>query len=138
MFARSSFDDIVGHDRQMRVEMCYPDKARGALGNETPPVHQSSWWRSGIAVRCAGAAASEAAPRSNFPSATLTSLRSETRGVSAWREFFSELPRLGYVEGDNLIVERYSAEWHHERCADFAREIVNRNPDVIVTGPNPL
>jgi putative ABC transport system substrate-binding protein len=51
---------------------------------------------------------------------------------------FGELRRLGYVEGDNLIIERYSAEGHHERYADLAREIVTRNPDVIVTGTNPV
>jgi putative ABC transport system substrate-binding protein len=45
---------------------------------------------------------------------------------------------LGYVEGENLIVERYSAEGHHERYADLAREIVTRNPDLIVTGTNPV
>jgi hypothetical protein len=30
---------------------------------------------------------------------------------------FRELRRLGYVEGDNLLIERYSAEGHHERYA---------------------
>ena len=57
---------------------------------------------------------------------------------SAWRAFFAELRRLGYVEGENLIIERYSAEGHHERYADLAREIVTRNPDLIVTGTNPV
>src|SRR5262249_42601667 len=60
-----------------------------------------------------------------------------TGGGSAWRAFFGELRRLGYVEGGNLIIERYSAEGHHERYADLARQIVARNPDVIVTGTNP-
>jgi putative ABC transport system substrate-binding protein len=45
--------------------------------------------------------------------------------------FSAELRRLGYVEGENLIIERYSAEGHHERYADLAREIVTRNPDAI-------
>ena len=45
---------------------------------------------------------------------------------------------MGYVEGEDLIIERYSAEGHHERYADLAREIVARNPDVIVTGTNPV
>ena len=55
-----------------------------------------------------------------------------------FRSFFAELRRLGYVEGKNLLVERYSAEGHHERYANLAREIVGRNPDVIVTGTNPV
>jgi putative tryptophan/tyrosine transport system substrate-binding protein len=51
---------------------------------------------------------------------------------------FGELRRLGYVEGDNLLIERYSAEGHHERYAVLAREIVSRSPEVIVTGTNPV
>src|SRR3982074_58271 len=73
-----------------------------------------------------------------FHPAIPTTLLTETGGGSAWRAFFRELRRLGYVEGENLIIERYSAEGHHERYADFAREIVTRNPDVIVTGTNPV
>jgi putative ABC transport system substrate-binding protein len=71
------------------------------------------------------------------PAIPITHL-TETGGGSAWRAFFAELRRLGYVEGENLIIERYSAEGHHERYADLAREIVTRNPDVIVTGTNPV
>jgi putative ABC transport system substrate-binding protein len=52
--------------------------------------------------------------------------------------FFSELRRLGYIESENLIIERYSAEGHHERYADLAREIVASSPDLIVTGTNPV
>ena len=73
-----------------------------------------------------------------FHPAIPTTLLTETGGGSAWRAFFAELRRLGYVEGENLIVERYSAEGHHERYADFAREIVTRKPDLIVTGTNPV
>src|ERR1700720_1251160 len=73
-----------------------------------------------------------------FHPAIPTTLLTETGGGSAWRAFFAELRRLGYVEGENLIIERYSAEGHHERYADLAREIVTRNPDVIITGTNPV
>src|SRR6202023_1106758 len=73
-----------------------------------------------------------------FHPAIPTTLLTETGGGTAWRAFFGELRRLGYVEGENLIIERYSAEGHHERYADLAREIVTRNPDVIVTGTNPV
>src|ERR1700716_1656912 len=73
-----------------------------------------------------------------FHPAIPTTLLTETGGGSAWRAFFAELRRLGYIEGENLIIERYSAEGHHERYADLAREIVTRNPDVIVTGTNPV
>ena len=73
-----------------------------------------------------------------FHPAIPTTLLTETGGGSAWRAFFGELRRLGYAEGENLIIERYSAEGHHERYTDLAREIVARNPDVIVTGTNPV
>jgi putative ABC transport system substrate-binding protein len=73
-----------------------------------------------------------------FHPAIPTTLLTETGGGSAWRAFFGELRRLGYVEGENLIIERYSAEGRHERYADLAREIVTRKPDVIVTGTNPV
>jgi putative ABC transport system substrate-binding protein len=73
-----------------------------------------------------------------FHPAIPTTLLTETGGGSAWRAFFGELRRLGYVEGQNLVIERYSADGHHERYADLAREIVTRNPDLIVTGTNPV
>src|SRR3982074_372306 len=73
-----------------------------------------------------------------FHPAIPTTLLTETGGGSAWRAFFSELRRLGYVEGENLIIERYSADGHHERYANLAREIVTSNPDLIVTGTNPV
>jgi putative ABC transport system substrate-binding protein len=73
-----------------------------------------------------------------FHPAIPTTLLTETGGGSAWRAFFAELRRLGYIEGENLIIERYSAEGHHERYAELARQIVTRNPDVIVTGTNPV
>jgi putative ABC transport system substrate-binding protein len=73
-----------------------------------------------------------------FHPAIPTTHLTETGGGSAWRAFFGELRRLGYVEGENLIIERYSADGHHERYADLVREIVTRNPDVIVTGTNPV
>jgi putative ABC transport system substrate-binding protein len=73
-----------------------------------------------------------------FHPAIPVSLLTETGGGSAWRAFFSELRRLGYAEGENLIIERYSADGHHERYADMAREIVAGGPDLIVTGTNPV
>src|SRR4051812_45115894 len=72
-----------------------------------------------------------------FHPAIPVALLTETGGGTAWRAFFSELRRLGYVEGQNLLIERYSAEGHHERYLDIARKIVDSNPDLIVTGPNP-
>ena len=49
------------------------------------------------------------------------------------RAFFEELSRLGYVEGQNLGVERYSGEGRTEHYADLARDVVNTHPDLILT-----
>lgn len=49
-----------------------------------------------------------------------------------YRVFFEELNRVGYVEGQNLVVERYSAEGARERNAQLAREVVGTRPDVIL------
>ena len=73
-----------------------------------------------------------------FHPAIPTTHLNETGGGSAWPAFFAELRRLGHVEGENLIIERYSADGHHERYGDLARDIVVSNPDVIVTGTNPV
>jgi putative tryptophan/tyrosine transport system substrate-binding protein len=61
-------------------------------------------------------------------------LITETGGGTPWRAFFEELRHLGYLEGDNLIVERYSPEGDLLRYADLAREVVSRSPELIVTG----
>jgi putative ABC transport system substrate-binding protein len=50
-----------------------------------------------------------------------------------WGAFFGELRRLGYVEGKNLVVERYSGEGRVERFPELASNVVRRNPDLIYT-----
>lgn len=54
-------------------------------------------------------------------------------GRRSYKAFFGELNRLGYIEGQNLIVERYSALGQPDRYADLARDIVASRPDVIVS-----
>jgi putative ABC transport system substrate-binding protein len=48
------------------------------------------------------------------------------------RAFFEELSRLGYVEGQNIAVERYSGEGRPERYAELVRDVVNTHPDLIL------
>jgi putative ABC transport system substrate-binding protein len=50
-----------------------------------------------------------------------------------FRAFFEELSRLGYVEGQNLGVERYSGEGRPERYAELVRDVVSTHPDLILT-----
>jgi putative tryptophan/tyrosine transport system substrate-binding protein len=55
-----------------------------------------------------------------------------------WQAFWKELRRLGDVEGQNLTVERYSGEGRPESYADRARQVVGRNPDVIIAISAPI
>jgi putative ABC transport system substrate-binding protein len=48
-----------------------------------------------------------------------------------YRAFFSELRRLGHVEGSTLIVARYSAEGRIDRYPELARAVVQERPEVI-------
>jgi len=60
------------------------------------------------------------------------------RGPPFWRTIFEELRRLGDVEGQNLTVERYSGDGRPDGYAQLTREIVDRNPDVIVALSTPI
>jgi len=59
------------------------------------------------------------------------SVMSETGGVSFWQAMFQELRRLGYEEGRNLKVERYSAEGKEEVFPQLAKQVVATQPDLI-------
>jgi putative ABC transport system substrate-binding protein len=51
---------------------------------------------------------------------------------------FEEMKRLGYVEGANLIVDRYSAEGRYDRYPEIAHNVVATRPDVILAITNQL
>ena len=53
-------------------------------------------------------------------------------GRRTFRAFFEELGALGYIEGRNLLVERYSAEGQHDHYPELARDVVSARPDLIV------
>jgi putative ABC transport system substrate-binding protein len=63
-----------------------------------------------------------------WPVAELT----ETSSNRFWRELFLEIRRLGYVEGQNLAIERYSGEGRAELYPMLARDVANSNPNLIV------
>jgi putative tryptophan/tyrosine transport system substrate-binding protein len=50
---------------------------------------------------------------------------------------FQGLRELGYVEGQNLVVERRYADGHIERFAGFAEEMVRLKVDVIIVVTTP-
>jgi putative ABC transport system substrate-binding protein len=71
------------------------------------------------------------------PSASIADL-SETGSNPNYVALFNELRRLGYIEGVNLVVTRYSAEGREERYPDLCQEVVRTNPDIIVTSRSNL
>src|SRR5262245_64514457 len=56
----------------------------------------------------------------------------------AVRAFVQGLRVLGYVEGQNLILERRSAEGQFERFGAILAELVRLKVDVIVTAGDPM
>jgi putative ABC transport system substrate-binding protein len=71
---------------------------------------------------------------SGIPADKLT----ESAGPFWVRRVYQTLRELGDVEGQNLIVERFSADGRSERFASLAAEVVSRKPDVIILNFNNL
>jgi putative tryptophan/tyrosine transport system substrate-binding protein len=53
-------------------------------------------------------------------------------GRRPFRAFFEQLGALDYIEGQNLLVERYSAEGRADHLAGLVRDVVSARPDLIV------
>ena len=66
------------------------------------------------------------------PTAPVTDLTQTSRGSLVTPAILEGLTRLGYVEGRNLLIERYSGEGGAAHNPDLARQIVSRNPDLII------
>jgi len=65
-------------------------------------------------------------------------LMTETADDPLFPALLKELRRLGYVEGQNLLIERYSGEGRASQYPVLARDVVSRNPDVIIVFTNGL
>jgi putative tryptophan/tyrosine transport system substrate-binding protein len=63
---------------------------------------------------------------------------SESGGNPNYAALFKELRRLGYIEGVNLVVTRYSGEGQEERFPELCQEVVRTKPDVIVASSSRL
>jgi ABC-type uncharacterized transport system substrate-binding protein len=66
---------------------------------------------------------------SGVPLSTLTGPEPSFPG---FRAFVQDLRKFGYVEGQNLVIERRSAEGRYERLPDLAAELVHLKMDIIV------
>jgi putative ABC transport system substrate-binding protein len=60
---------------------------------------------------------------------------SDSEGARLWGVLSQGLRDLGYVEGQNLVVDHRSSEGRSERLPDLVAELVRLKPDVIVV-PN--
>jgi putative tryptophan/tyrosine transport system substrate-binding protein len=54
-----------------------------------------------------------------------------------YESLFEDLRELGYVEGQNIIIERRYAEGRAERFQEFAAEMVRLKADLIITTTTP-
>src|SRR6266446_8901820 len=87
--------------------------SNAARGQQNPPIIQHSTTKKRIAQV--------------VPSTKVDEMKADP----VTKPFFDELKRLGYVEGENLIVERYSGEGRLERYDSLAHEVVDTKPDLI-------
>jgi putative ABC transport system substrate-binding protein len=62
----------------------------------------------------------------------------EGGGNPRYGAFFQELRRLGDIEGQNLVIDRYSGEGRTEHYAELVSEVIHRNPDLIFTNTSRL
>jgi putative tryptophan/tyrosine transport system substrate-binding protein len=58
--------------------------------------------------------------------------RTDHQGAELWGAFIEALRELGYVEGQNLMIEQRSSEGRYERLPALARELARLKVDVIV------
>ena len=65
------------------------------------------------------------------PSAPLADLTERTTHGEFYPYFFKALQRLGYVEGQNLFVERWTAEGRPDRYEEIATQVIGHKPDVV-------
>jgi ABC transporter substrate binding protein len=59
------------------------------------------------------------------------------RHESFYDAFFERLREIGYVEGQNLLVERRYAQGHADRFQEFADQMVRLNVDLIIVVTTP-
>src|SRR5260370_19279352 len=64
-----------------------------------------------------------------------TALMYEHSDNRYYRALFAELRRLGHIEGQNLIIERYGREKNASGLAAMVAEVIRPDPDVIYVMP---
>ena len=68
------------------------------------------------------------------PSVSISEMN-ETGDHPYYPALFKELRRLGYVEGKNLVVARYSGEGREDRYPELCRDVVGTNAELPCNHP---
>jgi putative tryptophan/tyrosine transport system substrate-binding protein len=82
----------------------------------------------------------DAQPRGHIPVVGVLrpgDLSFDSAPKSPFNAFRQGLRELGYVEGQTIRLEYRSAEWQWDRLSALAAELVQLQPDVIVTNTTP-
>src|SRR6476660_7475105 len=66
------------------------------------------------------------------PTAPVADQNQASKGSLVIPAIFEELIRLGYVEGRNLLIERYSGEGRAAHYPELVRAVVSSNPDLVI------
>jgi len=81
--------------------------------------------------------AAEARPAGKVYRVGILTAGSVTANPGVLDAFRQGLRELGYVEGQNIVIEYRSAEGRFDRRSDLAAELVRLKVDVIVSAPTP-
>jgi len=81
--------------------------------------------------------AARAQQRASVPRVGYLFSFTQTEGRHLWEACRQGLRELGYVEGQNIVVEPRWAEGRHERLPSLAEDLVHRRVDIIVTAATP-
>jgi putative tryptophan/tyrosine transport system substrate-binding protein len=87
----------------------------------------------GVAVLPQAARAQQAAP---LPHIGLVSIGADPGDPVVFRPFLEQLRKLGYIEGNNIILERRFAAGRDELIGGFVADLVQRKVDIIVVTGN--
>ncbi len=78
-----------------------------------------------------------AEPASRIVSIGFVSPESLKSDIPAIKSFFQRLRELGWIEGENVLVERRWVEGHYDRLPAIMADLVDHGADVIVAGGTP-
>jgi len=87
---------------------------------------------------------SPAASRAQLPSKRRIAIVAPSRPIEdintnpIYRAFLDELARLGFAEGQNLVIDRYSGGSDMDGYPELARKVVSDNPEAILTSAGPM